>query len=94
MYILYKHSDVHGIFTILTFVCFTKQLSQKGKELTINFATEMLSFKRTLTEDIKKEAHKTDLLFIVNFSVACSIPPVCTVYLFSLTLPVNMASAE
>lgn len=71
--------------------------AEYDEDLSQEFASEIQSFRLALREDInsrKSVREVADLLFIDNFSLACSIPNVCTAYLLFLTLPVTVATAE
>lgn len=72
----------------------TELALEYSEDLTSDFPSEILSFRRTLKPEMKIKKslkHVAELLFVDNYSIACSIPDVCTAYLFFLTLPVTVA---
>ncbi|XP_072156690.1 zinc finger MYM-type protein 1-like [Bemisia tabaci] len=74
-----------------------KLVSEYPEDIELTFPSELQSFRIALKDDIKACSTIKDLanfLFIENYSLACSVPDVCTSFLLFLTLPVTVATAE
>lgn len=67
------------------------------KDISESFAREILSFRSTFRDEIKKSScirELADLLIIKNHFMSCSFPEICTALMLFVTIPVTTASAE
>ena len=75
----------------------TKLQQQYSNDIAPSFFEQLQSFRMVLKKEMKKLntiKQLSHLLIIRNSSLATSLPDVCTAYLFFLTLPVTVATAE